>query len=540
MGKIKLLPKWILPDTIPSVYDTTSGTAIEMVAKVYGAMRNLQTEYNSFIDEINETITDYMNSTNKDYEEFKNKITKIMHDYIMKIDEKIKMQDLTITNKFATQDDIIDTQTNTLNEAITNQNTYLESSIQEQFAQIQDSIGYIASNLENYITENVGPILNGLIENGRLDNEILEVFNDINTDIETINNNLTGLSNSLSELGNTLTGKQDVLTPGDNISIENNVISAVIPESSGGGSATETSYDNTDSNLESTNVQGAIDELDIRTIILDVSDTTNDNNTLSQRIIELMKEGISPTLRYIYQTVDDGSSFTPQASQGARFYLTKDQYTPTTTQITFTSTDRTYKIVDKTISGVKSSYQVYEIYYFIIHLQNGEFSSYEHKICEGSGGVSQFLSKNNTLAYTPTHNNNPATKKYVDEKSTSDLEYVANNYFSRPHYQIIEGTITCDPTTESYSATVDYPEYFTKDNCAPIAFGVGGQSTLLGYNGLNYTTSFTTDNKAYLSGGMGRDLILNEDNILIKLDLTNDIVTETVQLPYKLVLFKFM
>lgn len=98
MKKIPLLPYWQLPDSIPSVYDTQSGSYQEMVAKVYGAMRTLQTEYNSFVDEINKTITDFINSTNQDQECFKKQITKIMHDYIIKIDEKIKMQDLVIDN----------------------------------------------------------------------------------------------------------------------------------------------------------------------------------------------------------------------------------------------------------------------------------------------------------------------------------------------------------------------------------------------------------------------------------------------------------
>jgi len=98
MSRINILPIWIFPDTIPSVYDTTSGTCIEMCAKVYGAMRELQKDYEVFVTELNKTIEEFKNSVTKDQEEFKNTITKIMHDYIIKIDEKMKMQDLDISN----------------------------------------------------------------------------------------------------------------------------------------------------------------------------------------------------------------------------------------------------------------------------------------------------------------------------------------------------------------------------------------------------------------------------------------------------------
>lgn len=98
MGRINVLPKWVLPGTRPSVYDTESGTALEMVAKVYGAMKQLQMDYNAFADEINKTISDFINDTKADYECFKNKINKIMHDYIRMIDDKIKEQDLKIAN----------------------------------------------------------------------------------------------------------------------------------------------------------------------------------------------------------------------------------------------------------------------------------------------------------------------------------------------------------------------------------------------------------------------------------------------------------
>ena len=74
MSRINLLPNWMLPDSIPSVYDTQSGSFQEMVAKVYGAMRELQLDYKSFVNEINKSITEFTESTDQDQEKFKEDI----------------------------------------------------------------------------------------------------------------------------------------------------------------------------------------------------------------------------------------------------------------------------------------------------------------------------------------------------------------------------------------------------------------------------------------------------------------------------------
>lgn len=99
MSRINLLPNWMLPDSIPSVYDTQSGSFQEMVAKVYGAMRELQLDYNKFAEEINQSITEFVESTNQDQDKFKEDITKILHNYIMMLDEKIKLLETTVDNE---------------------------------------------------------------------------------------------------------------------------------------------------------------------------------------------------------------------------------------------------------------------------------------------------------------------------------------------------------------------------------------------------------------------------------------------------------
>ena len=77
MGRINLLPHWHLTNPQPAFYDLESATAVDMVAKVYGAMRELQSDYNNCVDEINKTIKEFISSTEKNQECFMNKITKI-------------------------------------------------------------------------------------------------------------------------------------------------------------------------------------------------------------------------------------------------------------------------------------------------------------------------------------------------------------------------------------------------------------------------------------------------------------------------------
>ena len=112
MARIKPLPHWALTDLQPAFYDVESVTAIEMVAKVYSKIEELINDYNSYVDEINKTISDFQNGIITDFNEFKDCITRIMNDYIETIDTKINLQDLKIENKFTEQDQVIENAVN--------------------------------------------------------------------------------------------------------------------------------------------------------------------------------------------------------------------------------------------------------------------------------------------------------------------------------------------------------------------------------------------------------------------------------------------
>lgn len=90
---MRKLPLWVLNNDRPSVYDSESATAIEMVAKIYGAMQEFVDEYNNFATNVNEEIESFVESSNGDYETFKVAIRQEFQDFIDVINVKVLGQD---------------------------------------------------------------------------------------------------------------------------------------------------------------------------------------------------------------------------------------------------------------------------------------------------------------------------------------------------------------------------------------------------------------------------------------------------------------
>lgn len=168
MNRITLLPKWAIPSHIPSVYDTESKTCLDMTSKVYGAMRQLQEDYNVFVDEINKTIIDFVNGTNQDHEKFKEDITKLIHDYIRMLDDKVKNQDLVIN----------------------------------------ESIAYIKNNLN----EGIVNILNEMKENGELEAIIVEALEGVTTKLNSLEVNISSINNSINTLSSNVSKNENDIT----------------------------------------------------------------------------------------------------------------------------------------------------------------------------------------------------------------------------------------------------------------------------------------------------------------------------------------
>lgn len=81
MKIIKKLPHWVLTNLRPAFYDTDSGTAVEQTALLYKKMQELIDNYNTFVDEINTTIEEFIANTESDQEEFEIKINQMIHDF---------------------------------------------------------------------------------------------------------------------------------------------------------------------------------------------------------------------------------------------------------------------------------------------------------------------------------------------------------------------------------------------------------------------------------------------------------------------------
>lgn len=87
---INKLPDWALTSKYPAFYDSESGSAIEMVGKVYAAMQNLIEAYNQFETDVNANNTKFENDILKDIDEFKTCVTELTENYIKLVDMKIE------------------------------------------------------------------------------------------------------------------------------------------------------------------------------------------------------------------------------------------------------------------------------------------------------------------------------------------------------------------------------------------------------------------------------------------------------------------
>lgn len=86
---MQLLPKWVLPPALPSVYDSESMTVLEVTAKLYGAMNTLIKEYNEFADTVNKKLNTFTETEKEAREEFEKQITELMRNFQTMITERI-------------------------------------------------------------------------------------------------------------------------------------------------------------------------------------------------------------------------------------------------------------------------------------------------------------------------------------------------------------------------------------------------------------------------------------------------------------------
>lgn len=164
----KPLPHWCLTDLQPAFYDTESGTALQMVARVYKKIEELVANYNSFVDEINRYVDEFESGMIADFDCFKNCIIKTMNDYIEVIDTKIDAQDKNIAD------------------AIERQDTRITQKFSEQDQIIADAVDYMKTNIVATVTT----LFQEALANGDITAE-LNVAYDAQTEAITLSINAT-------------------------------------------------------------------------------------------------------------------------------------------------------------------------------------------------------------------------------------------------------------------------------------------------------------------------------------------------------------
>lgn len=92
------LPYWRLTNPHPAFYDSESGSAIQMVAKVYAAMNELIEEHNTYIEGLNTRIDEFMSTANTEREEFAVAMRQEFQDFIDIIDLKIQGMEKSISD----------------------------------------------------------------------------------------------------------------------------------------------------------------------------------------------------------------------------------------------------------------------------------------------------------------------------------------------------------------------------------------------------------------------------------------------------------
>lgn len=88
---MQLLPKWVLLNTYPAVYDFESLTATEQTARVYGAMQTLIEEYNKFADSVNTALGTFTESETEARAEFETNVTKVYRQFVCQMEDYLRI-----------------------------------------------------------------------------------------------------------------------------------------------------------------------------------------------------------------------------------------------------------------------------------------------------------------------------------------------------------------------------------------------------------------------------------------------------------------
>lgn len=98
MRIIKKLPHWVISNPSPSFFETEGGTVLEQTGVMYKKVQELIDNYNSFVDEVNNKIDEFIANTLADQEVFEISINQMIHDFTELVETELKSQDTEIKN----------------------------------------------------------------------------------------------------------------------------------------------------------------------------------------------------------------------------------------------------------------------------------------------------------------------------------------------------------------------------------------------------------------------------------------------------------
>ena len=120
---IEFLPRWNLRHNRPTFYDTDSVTMLELASNLHGKMNELIEDYNTYVDSVNKTMTEFINSEQQDEEAFRTALRQEFQDFIDVVDLKLKDQDQEIQSaKSYLQTNLSNTLTKAIEEALKGEN----------------------------------------------------------------------------------------------------------------------------------------------------------------------------------------------------------------------------------------------------------------------------------------------------------------------------------------------------------------------------------------------------------------------------------
>lgn len=173
------LPKWALPNNYPAFYDTESATAIEMTAKLYGAMSSFADEYNKFADDINKAIDEFVAKGAEDYLVFQMKMEQLYSDFVKVVELKYQSQDV-----------------------------YLQSAVAQIIAELPDKLAetldnmYTSGEFDNIVYNSIANLKADfdriVANNNTFQSNINKSFSNLVTDVESFKQSTAADFNELS------------------------------------------------------------------------------------------------------------------------------------------------------------------------------------------------------------------------------------------------------------------------------------------------------------------------------------------------------